>query len=1376
MRWPKNASSRSGWRRADSYNFGMDAIFCRKGQPALSSFQLTETLARLRALQPSIQDVSAHWVYLFRVRPAQTPAASSSQASETASDRVVELQNDARLATLLELDTSAECLAPGWGLAHRAQQLFIFPRLGTTSPWSTKATNILHRCGLADVARVERGIRLEFSGRLPEQPEALTLLAGQLHDRMTEAPFWGAAPSHLFAVRPAAALREIHLGGSEAEARKALSSASAELGLALSDGEIQYLAKAYLELDRAPTDVELMMFAQANSEHCRHKIFNASFEVDGEAKPDSLFGLVRQTHAAHPAHTLSAYSDNAAVLEGGHALRLLQPSGQPGPYRQVPDAQHLVLKAETHNHPTAISPFPGAATGSGGEIRDEGATGRGAEPRAGITGFAVSRLDLDRSSVDDLPGRIASPREIMTEGPLGAAAFNNEFGRPGLCGYFREFELVHAGRRWGYHKPIMLAGGLGVISEAQIHKLPIPPGALLIQLGGPGLRIGMGGSAASSLQTGANTETLDFDSVQRGNPEMQRRAQEVIDACAALGDDNPILQIHDVGAGGLSNAFPELVHGSGRGGRFELRAVPLDEEGLSPAEIWCNESQERYVLAIAADRLADLARICEREQCPMAVVGLATDTDELTLSDREHASGRKPVDLPLSVLLGKLPRMHRKATSQPEPAGELELADVALDEACETVLGHPTVASKSFLITIGDRTVGGLTHRDQMVGSWQTPVSDVAVTLRDFQGRAGQTMAVGERPPVAIVNPAASVRLAAAEAITNLLAAPVPSLERVRLCANWMAACGEPGQDAALYAAVHALTQEVCIPLGMSIPVGKDSLSMRTTWQASDGPASVVSPVSLNLTAVSDLTTVEGTWTPEIRIDEAPSRLLLIDLGRGRQRLGGSVLALTQGVFGGEPADLVDVQDLARLQRALARLRAAGLVQAYHDRSDGGLWACVSEMAFAARCGVTLTIDLLCHNEQASDWGAYNIRPAQVKVQRDEATLRALFCEEPGVVIQISLAQRTAVMDILREEGLYGATIEIGSPNPRDVVEIYRDAQCIFTRPRAALQGIWNAVSRSIAERRDAPDAVAEAYEAPSATGCGMPLVLPEGLAQQMQHPPAAPMIQRGAAPKVAILREQGVNGQVEMAAAFARAGFEPWDIAMSDLRSGAVSLAQFEGLAACGGFSFGDVLGAGRGWSQSILFEPKLREQFEQFFADGSHFALGVCNGCQMMSGLREIVPGAGFWPQLQRNRSERFEARLSYVEVTDSPSILFSGLAGLRFPVVVSHGEGRMVWADGKSQTQAQDHAVMRYINAQGAAADRYPENPNGTEGGLTGLCNADGRITILMPHPERVFLRDQLSWVPPELPALGSDGRASPWHNIFLNAYRWTTGASS
>ncbi len=1130
------------------------------------------------------------------------------------------------------------------------------------------------------------------------------------------------------------------------------------MGLALSADEIDYLVDAFRRLARDPTDVELTMFAQANSEHCRHKIFNARWIVDGVPQDESLFGMIRSTHARNPQGTVLAYSDNAAVIEGRQARRWF--AGADGRYAEHPELTHTLIKVETHNHPTAIAPFPGAATGAGGELRDEGATGRGARPKAGLVGFSVSNLRVpgyEQPWERDFgrPERIVSALAIMLEGPIGAAAFNNEFGRPNLAGYFRTFEMEAGGVARGYHKPIMIAGGLGNLRALHALKAEVPPGAALVQLGGPGMRIGMGGGAASSLEAGANVADLDFDSVQRGNPEIQRRAQEVIDRCTALGPDNPILSIHDVGAGGLANALPELVHAAGRGARIDLRAAPSEDPGMTPREVWCNEAQERYVLAVAPERLDALRAICARERCPCAVVGTATAEGHLTVADPHF--GNAPVDIDLGVILGQPPRMVREAARVRRPLAPLALGAIELEDACYRVLRAPAVADKTFLVAIGDRTVGGLSARDQMVGPWQVPVADCAVTLLDFAGYAGEAFALGERAPLAVIDAPASGRMAVGEALTNLAAACVPDLARVKLSANWMAAAGFPGEDAALFDTVRAVALELAPALGVAIPVGKDSLSMRTTWRAGDEAREVVAPLSLIVSAFAPCEDARRTLTPQLHTDCGPSELVLIDLGRGQNRLGGSILAQVHGQIGDRAPDLDDPAALKAFFGAIQALARDGLVLAYHDRSDGGLFAAACEMAFAGRCGVTLNLDLLCYDPLAHDVDGNERRPELMRGRDLERALAALFAEELGALVQVRTADRDEVMRRLAAAGLLAQVV--GTPNDRDEIRLVRNARAVLAARRVDLQRAWSELSYRMQALRDDPDCAREAFD----------LVLAErdpGLTIELAFDPAAdvaaPFVARGARPRVAILREQGVNGHVELAAAFARAGFEALDVHTSDILAGRVTLAGVKGVAAPGGFSYGDVLGAGEGWAKSVLFNERARDEFAAFFARADSFALGVCNGCQMMSHLAPIMPGAQCWPAFQRNRSEQFEARLVMVEIPDSPSIFFAGMAGSRLPVVVSHGEGRAEFAG----IEAQEHVrvAMRYVDNRGRIAERYPANPNGSPAGIAGVTTEDGRFTIMMPHPERVFRTVQMSWHPPQW------GEDSPWLRMFRNARRW------
>ncbi len=1334
----------------------MPAFLTLPGQPALSDFRRDRLLEQLRAVDERVGSLEASHFYVIW-----------SDAALGEGDR-------GRLAALLDAAPQAQAAPDG-------QAVFVIPRIGTISPWASKATDIAHNCALSAVHRIERGVEYRIRARrglLGGAPRfdarTMTGFAARLHDRMTESALLAPPEAEaMFASLPGKPLRRIAV---LAQGRAALDEANRSLGLALSDDEIEYLLDAFVEEGRDPTDVELMMFAQANSEHCRHKIFNASWTMDGEAQPTSLFGMIRATHAAHPLGTVVAYADNAAILEGGPATRFVpRQQGANGRYEAVDQLTHSLLKVETHNHPTAISPFPGAATGAGGEIRDEGATGRGSRPKFGLTGFTVSNLRIpgfeqpweDAQDVTvppalrargadpyGVPERIATPLSIMIEGPIGGAAFNNEFGRPNLAGYFRTYEQNVGGRVRGYHKPIMIAGGVGSIDARHCDKLDLPPGTLLIQLGGPGMRIGLGGGAASSMGAGTNTAELDFDSVQRGNPEMQRRAQEVLDRCWAQGEDNPILSIHDVGAGGLSNAFPEIVHGAGRAARFELARIPVEESGLSPAEVWCNEAQERYVLAIAPESLTNFDWFCARERCPYAVVGAVSADHQLIL---EAPDGTRPVDMPIDVLLGKPPKMQRDGLRAPRELPAADCTTLPLVEVAERVLRLPAVAGKSFLITIGDRTVGGLCSRDQMVGPWQVPVADCAVGLRDFFGYEGEALAMGERTPLAVLDSAASARMAIGEAITNVAAAPIESIAKVKLSANWMAACGEPAEDADLFDAVKAAS-DLCIAIGVSIPVGKDSLSMRTIWREGAREKRVSAPVSLIVSAFAPVLDARRVLTPQLRTD-VESVLILIDLGEGRQRLGGSALLQVTRQIGNEAPDLADATLLSRFFDAVQRLNAAGSLLAYHDRSDGGLFATVCEMAFAGRCGVALNVDLLTIDPHAADWGDYKIRPEQVSVQRDELTLRALLSEELGAVIQVPAADRDSVMAVLREFDLARCSHVIGKPASRDTIEIYRDAKCVYSESRAKLQSIWNETSYRIASLRDNPECAAEEHaRITRESDPGLHLALGFDPAEDV----AAPFVATGARPRVAILREQGVNSHVEMAAAFARAGFEPFDVHMTDLFEGRHRLADFKGLVACGGFSYGDVLGAGAGWARSVLFNAALAEQFAIFFARGDSFSLGVCNGCQMFSRLKAIVPGAEHWPLFLRNRSEQYEARFAMVEVLESPSIFFGGMAGSRMPIAVAHGEGRAAFADGSRREAAVP--TMRFVDGTGAAARSYPENPNGSPDGLTGFTTADGRATILMPHPERVFRTVQMSWRDPSL------GEDSPWMRMFRNARVW------
>jgi phosphoribosylformylglycinamidine synthase len=1301
-----------------------------RGGVALSAFRRAKLESALRAFHPSLSVAAAtFWHFVETDRPP-TPR-----------------ENEVLQQLLHYGEPKEEAGTEPAGALH-----LVVPRLGTISSWASKATDIAHSCGLAHVARIERGIAYRIAGQGGRDAR----VAAALHDRMTETALESlAAADQLFrhfAPRPLATV-PVLAGG-----RAALEQANAAMGLALSADEIDYLLEVFRRLERDPTDVELTMFAQANSEHCRHKIFNASWVIDGAPQEASLFGMIRTTHARNPQGTVLAYSDNAAVIEGREARRWF--AGPDGRYAEHPELTHTLIKVETHNHPTAIAPFPGAATGAGGEIRDEGATGRGSRPKAGLAGFSVSNLripgfvqpwerDFGR------PDRIVSALAIMLEGPIGAASFNNEFGRPNLAGYFRTFEAEAGGVVRGYHKPIMIAGGLGNIRAAHAFKAPIPPGAALVQLGGPGMLIGMGGGAASSLDAGANVADLDFDSVQRGNAEIQRRAQEVIDRCSVLGEASPILSIHDVGAGGLSNALPELAYSAGRGARIDLRAAPNEEPGMTPREVWCNEAQERYVLAVAPDRIDEFRAICARERCPFAVVGTATADGHLTVVDPHF--GNQPVDVDLGVILGQPPKMVRDVAHVSRPLAPLALDAIELKEACYRVLRAPAVADKTFLISIGDRTVGGMSARDQMVGPWQVPVADCALTLMDFAGYAGEAFAMGERAPLAVIDAPASGRMAVGEALTNLAAACVPDLGRVKLSANWMAAAGYPGEDAALFDTVRAVALELAPALGISIPVGKDSLSMRTTWREGGETREVVAPLSLIVSAFAPCEDARRTLTPQLRTDRGATELVLVDLGRGKNRLGVSILAQVYGQIGDRTPDLDDPAELKRFFAAVQALGRDGLLLAYHDRSDGGLFAAACEMAFAGHCGVTLNLDLLCYDPLAHDVDGNERRPELMRGRDLERVLGALFAEELGAVLQVRADDRDLVMKRLAAAGLHAQAV--GAPNDRDEVRLVRNAKPVLAETRIDLQRTWSEVSYRMQALRDNPECAREEFD--QILDAADP-----GLSAHLSFDPvedvAAPLVARGARPRVAVLREQGVNGHVELAAAFARAGFEAIDVHMSDILSGRTALGGFTGVVAPGGFSYGDVLGAGEGWAKSILFNARARDEFAAFFGRSDSFALGVCNGCQMMAALAPLIPGAADWPRFVRNRSEQFEARYVAVEIVPSPSLFFAGMAGSRIPVAVAHGEGRAVFGSADSRRSAL--VAARFVDHRGQPTERYPPNPNGSPAGITAVTTADGRFTILMPHPERVFRTVQCSWHPDEW------GEDSPWMRMFRNARVW------
>jgi phosphoribosylformylglycinamidine synthase len=1313
----------------------MSSIVSLPGSSALSTFRLEKIRQEAARMGVALGELSArYWHFL-------------------------EIDSELDAVALQQLSQALDYGTPTDTPAADAVQCVVTPRLGTISPWSSKATDILKNSGLAQLHRIERGVAYRVCDpqgmALPEP--ALMALLPLLHDRMTEtvlatldeakALFQHVPPRELTAV-------DVIAGG-----RAALEAANRSLGLALSDDELDYLVDNFIRLGRNPTDVELMMFAQANSEHCRHKIFNASWVINGTAQDKSLFGMIRDTHAAHPAGTVVAYSDNSSVIEGAQIDRFYPRAD--GSYAYSSELTHVLMKVETHNHPTAISPFAGAATGSGGEIRDEGATGTGSKPKAGLCGFSVSNLNLPdfpqpwESAAYGKPERIVTPLAIMLEGPIGAAAFNNEFGRPNLAGYFRTFEETVGGQRRGYHKPIMLAGGVGSIRADHVEKKMLPTGTLLIQLGGPGMLIGLGGGAASSMDTGSNAANLDFDSVQRGNPEMERRAQEVIDRCWQLGENNPILSIHDVGAGGLSNALPELVHGGGKGGRFELRAVPSEESGMSPREIWCNEAQERYVLAIPPARIGEFQAMCERERCPFAVLGEAVDDNHLLVSDGHFQNA--PVDISLDVILGKPPKMTRDVVHQSATLAPLVLDGIEVKDAVYRVLALPGVASKMFLVSIGDRSVGGLTARDQCVGPWQVPVADCAITLAGYQTTQGEVFSIGEKAPLALIDAPASGRMAIVEAITNLAAARVDGLNQVKLSANWMAPAGHPGEDAALFDTVAAVSK-YCQALGISIPVGKDSMSMKTVWEADGEKKAVTSPISLVISAFANTPDATQHLTPQLRTDCGDTDLILIDLGLGKNRLGASSFAQAYKQVGDRCPDAPHAKTLSAFFDTVQSLNAGGKLLAYHDRSDGGLFVTLAEMAFAGHCGLDLDVDELCLEQIRHEVEDEGLPEPGLLTESDvsQRIFNVLFNEEAGAVMQVRRNDTQAVMEAFMAAELRGEFHVIGQINAHDRLRIQRGGQAFFDVARTDLQSAWARTSYEMAKLRDNPACVEQEFAAQAdAADPGLCF----SLSFDAEADIAAPFIASSKRPRVAVLREQGVNGQVEMAAAFDAAGFTAVDVHMSDILGGRVSLDDFTGLAACGGFSYGDVLGAGGGWAKSILFNSRARDQFAAFFQRADSFALGVCNGCQMMSQLHELIPGADAWPRFERNLSEQFEARFAQVEVMASPSIFFAGMAGSMMPIAVSHGEGRAVFRDPAHAAQAL--ASVRYVDHHGAPTEIYPLNPNGSAGGLTGFTTQDGRFSILMPHPERVFRAAQLSWKPAGMT------HASPWLRMFRNA---------
>jgi phosphoribosylformylglycinamidine synthase len=1288
------------------------------GSLALSAFRQTRLLQDLQALLPTVSAVSARFLHLIE-----------------AGKSGVEGEARERLEALLSYGDAFTGSDSG-------ELFLVTPRPGTISPWSSKATDIAHNCGLTQIHRIERATAFYIEGG-PFTAEQRALLSAKLHDRMTQAVLASAHEATiLFRAESPRPLSSVDiLGGG----REALIQANREEGFALSKDEIDYLVENFQTLKRNPTDVELMMFAQANSEHCRHKIFNAEWTIDGKKQDKSLFQMIKNTYACAPENILSAYKDNAAVIAGHHAARFF-PNPATHQYHYSDEDVHILMKVETHNHPTAISPFPGASTGSGGEIRDEGATGRGGKPKAGLTGFTVSNLKIPGfvqpweqygEKEYGKPERIVSALDVMIEGPLGGAAFNNEFGRPALCGYFRSFEMPVNGLDGievrGYHKPIMIAGGYGNIRAGHVQKNPIQPGDCLIVLGGPAMLIGLGGSAASSVASGASAENLDFASVQRDNPEMERRCQEVIDVCWAMGDNSPIVSIHDVGAGGLSNAMPELVHEHDRGASLNLRAIPNLEPGMRPVEVWCNEAQERYVLAVSPARLAEFEAICERERCLYAVLGVATDVQHLTVADAHF--GNKPVDMPMQVLLGKAPRMLRTIQRQKLTQKAFSVSAINLKEAAFRVLRLPSVASKSFLITIGDRSITGLVAREQMVGPWQVPVADCAVTTTGFNTYVGEAMAMGERTPLALIDAAASARMAIGEALTNIAATPIAKIADIKLSANWMAAAGYGCEDESLFDAVAAVGMGICPQLGIAIPVGKDSLSMRTVWQDGDKKKAVTSPMSLIVTAFAPVTDARKTLTPQLRTDKGDTVLMLVDLGLGKNRLGASALAQVYGAIGNDAPD-VDAALLKAFFTGVQTLNEKSVLLAYHDRSDGGLFAAVCEMAFAGHTGVALNLDVA-----------------------NADILAALFNEELGAVIQVRRSDVQAVQAMFADSVLAAGVSVIGTLAANDELTITAQGVNIFTAARVELQKTWSETSFRMQALRDNADCAAQEFAClDDVADQGLSVALSYDVNEDV----AAPFINKGIRPTIAVLREQGVNGQIEMAAAFDRAGFQSVDVHMSDIIAGRVNLQGFKGLVACGGFSYGDVLGAGGGWAKSVLFNARARENFSEFFTRNDTFTLGICNGCQMLSQLKDLIPGADAWPRFTRNMSEQFEARTVMVEVKESPSVLLAGMAGSRMPIAVAHGEGRVSDSTERVQTLASSGLVtIGFVDHQGRSTESYPKNPNGSPAGIAGVTSRDGRATILMPHPERVFRAVQHAWYPEEWQEDAS------WMRLFRNA---------
>ena len=1210
--------------------------------------------------------------------------------------------------------------------------LFIGPRVGTISPWSSRATDIIKNCGI-NILRAEKLSLFTFKTKSNKKlsKKELIEIGCLIYDQMTDSIFLTQESiKDLFIHKQPSKLSHIDISH---RGLKALQDFNQSQGLALSNEEIDYLYKYFNSENRNPTDAELMMFAQANSEHCRHKIFNADWEIEGQPQERSLFKMIKNTHELSPQNTVVAYSDNSSIIEGSEIKRFYP--NKKDLFGENIELTHYLMKVETHNHPTAISPFAGAATGAGGEIRDEGATGRGSKPKAGLSGFSVSNLNVPNfiqpweRNLMGSPDRIASPLKIMIDGPIGAASYNNEFGRPNILGYFRTLETHHNGENIGYHKPIMLAGGVGSISNKHTHKKSLSEGDLLIQLGGPAMLIGLGGGAASSMNTGSNQENLDFASVQRGNPELQRRAQEVIDACWQLGDKNPILSIHDVGAGGLSNAFPELIHDGGAGAMMDIRKIDNEELSMSPKEIWSNEAQERYVLAVNKESLKQFSSICKKERCPFAVIGEAKDQQKLIISD--SLLNDDVVNMNLDVLLGNPPKLKKIVKKPANIAQEsFSFKSTSLLSSISRVLHFPSVASKNFLITIGDRSVTGLVARDQMVGPWQVPVSDVGVTKSTFNSITGEAMAIGEKAPIAITNAAASARMSVAEAITNIAASAIKNISLIKLSANWMAASGENDRDYELFEAVKAVGMELCPKLGISIPVGKDSMSMKTSWNDNDSKT-VTSPLSLIVSAFSETYDVNKTLTPQLNLEKSSS-LILIDLGNNKNRMGGSCFNSVNNINGGVTPDLDDPILIKNFFDGIQNLNKKNKILAYHDRSDGGLITTVLEMAFAGHCGIDLNLNV------------------------EDEMVNFLFNEELGAVIQVLENDEIEILKYLNDELGLAAQV-IGAPNNKHCIKIYNESNLILESSRGKLQQDWAETSYKIQSIRDNPKTAKEEFD----------LILDdsfEGIQPKINFDIPKSIHIKKTKPKVAILREQGINGQSEMAAAYNYAGFDSFDVHMSELSDGTKNLNDFQGLAACGGFSYGDVLGAGRGWANSILFNEKVRDSFQKFFERDNTIALGVCNGCQMMSHIKEIIPGTDLWPTFIKNESEQFEARFLSVEVKKNNSLFFDGMADSIIPVVVSHGEGRASFSDKNNLIEMlkNEQITLKFDDKNGTLS--YPNNPNGSQNSITGVSSYDGRVTIMMPHPERNFRSDQNSWHPKNWEEFG------PWYRMFANANKY------